>query len=59
MVLSGYAIKNIINSTVLTDADKSTDEKDFFLTKNVMVSFAIGIGISVVYSYVYLLVTHM
>ncbi|KAG0057746.1 hypothetical protein BGZ83_003644 [Gryganskiella cystojenkinii] len=58
IVLSAFAINNIIKTAVITSADKSTDEKDFFLTTNVMVSFALGIGISVVYSYIYLLVTN-
>lgn len=59
MVLSAFAINNIIRTAVITSADKSTTEKDFFLTTNVMVSFALGIGISVVYSYIYLLVTNV
>ncbi|KAF9280725.1 putative choline transporter, neither null mutation nor overexpression affects choline transport [Mortierella alpina] len=59
MVLSAFTIKNIIKTAVITSADKGTAEKDFFLTTNVMVSFTLGIGISVVYSYIYLLVTNV
>ncbi|KAG0048800.1 putative choline transporter, neither null mutation nor overexpression affects choline transport [Gryganskiella cystojenkinii] len=59
MVLSAFAVSNIIKTGITKRGDKIIIDKDFFLSINVMVTFALGIGISVVYSYLYLLLTHL
>jgi len=59
MVLSAFAVNNIVRVGITKSGDKGTIEKDFFLSPNVWMSFALGIGISVVYSYLYLLLTHL
>ncbi|KAK3807410.1 MAG: plasma-membrane choline transporter-domain-containing protein [Linnemannia elongata] len=59
MVLSAFAIHNILKAGIIKSGEKGIIEKDFFLSTNVMVTFALGIGISVVYSYLYLLLTNL
>ncbi|KAF8982532.1 putative choline transporter, neither null mutation nor overexpression affects choline transport [Haplosporangium bisporale] len=59
MVLSAFAVNNIIKAGIIKSGDKGIIEKDFFLSTNVMMTFALGIGISVVYSYLYLLLTQL
>ncbi|KAG0325398.1 putative choline transporter, neither null mutation nor overexpression affects choline transport [Podila humilis] len=60
-VLSAYAIYHIIQVgfTKSGDDDDSIAERDFFLTPDVWVTFAFGIAGIVVYSYVFLLITHI
>ncbi|KAF9371292.1 putative choline transporter, neither null mutation nor overexpression affects choline transport [Podila verticillata] len=58
-VLSAFSVNNIIKAGIIKSGDKGIIEKDFFLSTNVMMTFALGIGISVVYSYLYLLLTHL
>ncbi|KAG0268621.1 putative choline transporter, neither null mutation nor overexpression affects choline transport [Actinomortierella ambigua] len=59
IVLSGFAISNIAKVGITKTGDKGKVEKDFFLATNVMVTFALGVAISVVYSHIYLFLTQM
>ncbi|KAH7049612.1 plasma-membrane choline transporter-domain-containing protein [Linnemannia elongata] len=59
IALSAFAVNNIVKAGIIKSGEKGIIEKDFFLSANVMVTFALGIGISVVYSYLYLLLTHL
>jgi hypothetical protein len=59
MVLSAFAVSNVIKVGIMKSGEKDIVEKDFFLSTNVMITFALGIGISVVYSYLYLLLTQL
>ncbi|KAF9977327.1 putative choline transporter, neither null mutation nor overexpression affects choline transport [Actinomortierella ambigua] len=59
IVLSAFAISNIVKVGIVKTGEVDIVEKDFFLSTDVMVTFALGISVSVMYSYLYLLLTHM